>query len=412
MGETTPGVAMRHTTESMTLREEMEHDLSTNILPYWMNKMVDADNGGFYGRRDGHDVLDKSADKGVILTTRILWTFAHAARVYADRDVQQSSDYRRMADRAYDYLIANFVDNEFGGVYWMLDAKGNPTSTKKQIYAQAFAVYALTEYFMVTQKKEALDKSIQIFYLIEKYSFDHEFNGYFEAFDRHWNLLADLRLSVKDANEKKTMNTHLHVLEAYTNLYRCWKDAALKKQLHNLILVFKDKIVDTRHHFQLFFDEHWNLRSHEISFGHDIEGSWLLFEAAEVLGDESLIATLKALAVKMVDTTIREGMDTDGGIMNEAGHKGVNDTDKHWWPQSEAIVGLVNAYALTGEDRYLKIANHVWRFIKNNLIDREAGEWHWRVNRAGTVIRDEDKAGPWKCPYHNGRAALEIIRRL
>jgi mannobiose 2-epimerase len=273
-------------------------------------------------------------------------------------------------------------------------------------------MYALTEYFLLTQKKEALEKSIQIFYLIEKYSFDLDFNGYFEAFDRHWNLLADLRLSIKDANEKKTMNTHLHVLEAYTNLYRCWKDPVLKKQLRNLIVVFRDKIIDAHHHFQLFFDEQWNVKSHEISFGHDIEGSWLLFEASEVLGDYDLITELKETSVKMVDITIREGMDSDGGIMNEAGHNGVNDTDKHWWPQSEAIVGLVNAWQLTGEDRYLKTANQVWSFIKNNLIDHEAGEWHWRVSRSGNVFREEDKAGPWKCPYHNGRAALEILRRL
>jgi cellobiose epimerase len=412
MGQTTSGVIMIRDPERMALRTEMERDLSQNILPYWMNKMVDEENGGFYGRRDGHDVLEKDADKGVILNTRILWTFSHAARIHVESGAAAIADYRRIADRAYAYLINHFVDKEFGGVYWMVDVKGKAVSTKKQIYAQAFAMYAFTEYFLLTHHKEALDKSIQLFYLIEKYSFDREFNGYFEAFDRQWNLLSDLRLSVKDANEKKTMNTHLHVLEAYTNLYRCWKDPILRKQLRNLILVFRDKIIDPHFHFQLFFDEHWNVRSHEISFGHDIEGSWLLFEAAEVLGDHELIDALKPVCIKMVDNTIREGMDSDGGIMNEAGHRGVNDTDKHWWPQSEAIVGLVNAWQLTGDEKYLKTASHVWGFIKNNLIDREAGEWHWRVTRAGTVMREEDKAGPWKCPYHNGRAALEILQRL
>jgi mannobiose 2-epimerase len=392
--------------DTEALRGEFRKELVSNILPYWINAMVDNEQGGFYGRRDGYDHLESHADKGVILNTRILWTFSKAANVMDD------PNFKKIADRAYHYIIRYFVDPEFRGVYWMVDYKGNPVAMKKQIYAQAFAIYALVEYFRATGRKQSLDLAVDLFHLIENYSFDKKENGYLEAFDREWNLLEDLRLSDKDANEKKTMNTHLHVLEAYTNLYRSWKDPFLAKQLKNLIIVFRDKIISKTNHFNLFFDEHWNVRSHEISFGHDIEGSWLLFEAAEVLGDKKLIDEIKEICVSMVEETLQKGTDVDGSVMNEGDVHGISDTDKHWWPQAEALVGFVNAWQLSANDKYLEAAIKNWRFIQEKLIDKERGEWHWRVSRGGVVYREEDKAGPWKCPYHNGRAMLELMMRL
>jgi mannobiose 2-epimerase len=386
--------------QNALLKAEMFGELTRNVLPYWMNSMVDEKFGGFYGRRDGFDRLVENSPKAIILNTRILWTFAQAAR-------QISTQYLPIADRAYSYLLNNFFDAEQGGVYWMLDHTGKPVETKKQVYAQAFAIYALSEYYLATKKKEALEKAIHLFELIERYSFDPVYNGYLEAFDRDWRLLEDLRLSEKDANEKKTMNTHLHVLEAYTNLYRCWPDDKLRKQLRNLIIVFRDKIINNDLHFRLFFDEQWNSKSNEISYGHDIEGSWLLYEAAEVLDDHDLLKEIKHLSVAMVDVAIRQGLDDDGGLMNEA-----HDADKHWWPQAEALVGLVNAWQLTSRSEYLDLTSQVWSFIKTRMIDRKHGEWYWRVDRDGNVNFSEDKAGPWKCPYHNGRAMLELLRRL
>lgn len=384
----------------LVLKKEMYDELTRNILPYWTNKMVDTEYGGFYGRRDGHDQLVEQAPKGVILNTRILWTFSQAAR-------QVSGEYLPVATRAYHYLITYFFDKEKGGVYWMVDHTGQPVETKKQVYAQAFAIYALTEYYLATRQTESLEKAIQLFEYVERYSFDPSYNGYLEAFDRDWNLMEDLRLSDKDANEKKTMNTHLHVLEAYTNLYRCWPDSQVKKQLVNLIELFRDKIVSSDFHFKLFFDEQWNVKSEEISYGHDIEGSWLLFEAAEVTGEETMIEEMKALSVKMVDVAVAEGLDRDGGLMNEK-----HDADKHWWPQAEALVGLINAWELTSKKEYFFTTIKVWDFIKTKLVDKEFGEWFWRVDSAGQVNYDEDKAGPWKCPYHNGRAMLELMKRL
>jgi cellobiose epimerase len=388
------------------LRGEFRNELASNILPYWIHSMVDNEQGGFYGRRDGYDHLESQADKGVILNTRILWTFSQAA------DVLDDPSFKKIADRAYQYIVRYFIDPEFRGVYWMVDYKGNPVATKKQIDAQAFTIYAFVEYFRATGRKQSLELAIDLFHLIENYSFDKGENGYLEAFDREWNLPEDIRLSDKETNEKKTMNTHLHILEAYTNLYRAWRDPFLAKQLKNLIVIFREKIINKTNHFNLSFDEHWNVRSHEISFGHDIQGSWLLFEAAKVLGDKMLVDEIKVICLAMVDETLKVGIDADGSVMNEGDEYGLSDTDKHWWPQAEALVGLVNAWQLSADDKFLEAAIKNWRFIQDKLIDHEKGEWHWRVSRGGIVCREEDKAGPWKCPYHNGRAMLELMRRL
>lgn len=385
---------------------ELLDELKKNIFPYWMNKMVDREKGGFYGKRDGYDVLIKDSPKAIILNTRILWTFSNAARTFKE------SVYYEMADRAYRYILKYFVDKKNGGVYWMVDFEGKPLQTKKQIYAQAFTIYALTEYYLATKNDNSLEEAIKLFRLIERYSLDTQENGYLEAFDKQWNLLEDLRLSDKDANEKKTMNTHLHVLEAYTVLYRAWKDEYLHKQLHNLIMIFQEKIINKNFQYDLFFDEHWKLQSAKTSYGHDIEGSWLLCEAAYALGDPALIKIIEALAIKTVDKTIAEGLDQDGGLMNEIEPGKFLDGDKHWWPQVEAMVGLVNAWQITRDEKYLHTTNRIWSFIKKNLIDQKNGEWHWMVHRNGAVNYNEEKAGPWKCPYHNGRGLMEVCKRL
>lgn len=380
----------------------------SNILDWWMAHTPDHEHGGFIGRMDGRGQIDAQAEKGVILNTRILWTFSAAARM------TPHPEYRRMADRAYEYLLRYFWDREEGGFFWTLDHKGLPQQSKKQVYAQAFAIYALSEYYLLTAKKEALDKANETFALLERFSRDREKGGYLEAYSREWVLLADLRLSDKDANEAKTMNTHLHVLEAYTNLLRAnAADKQVGQALSGLIELFLKKFIDPETaRMHLFFDADWQLKSHEISFGHDIECSWLLVEAAEVLGDAALLAQSRAMAVRMADSVLRNGMDADGGILNEANPDGLTDTDKHWWPQAEAVVGFLNAAHLTGEVQFQEAAAAVWQFIQQHLKDTTLGEWYWRVNRAGTPITTEDKVSQWKCPYHNGRACMEAIRRL
>lgn len=380
---------------------------AASIFNFWINETEDNKNGGFIGAIDGDGTKHPEAEKGAVLNARILWSFSAGYRVF------KNPEYLASAKREFDYLIKYFIDKDFGGVYWMLDCKGNPVNTRKQIYAQAFAIYGLVEYYKITSDKNALDQAIKLYELIEKYSFDPVKNGYFEAYSREWVLLEDLRLSDKDKNEKKTMNTHLHVLEAYTNLYRVWKDKNLENRLINLINVFLEKIIDNkRGFFNLFFDEDWTHKSEENSYGHDIEGSWLLWEAAEVSQNEDIKAKCKPICIDMAEQAYRDGLDKDGGLMSEGLFGKLTDTDKHWWPQAESVIGFANAWQLTGDDKFIKASLNSWTFIKNHIIDKHKGEWFWRVSRDLKVYPQEQKTGPWKCPYHNSRMCMEIVERF
>ncbi len=389
------------------LKNEVFDELTCNILPFWTTKMKDRKRGGYFGRMTGKNELIVGAPKGGILHARILWTFSSAALRL------KSDEYLAEARWAKEYLCAHFFDDESGGTYWMLHADGTPADTKKQIYSQAFFIYALTEYYRANGDEEALDRAKELFWLIEQHSFDSVKNGYMEAYSRDWVLLEDLRLSEKDANEKKTMNTHLHLLEAYTNLFRVWKEEQLARQLRNLIDLFLKKIIDpVSGHLNLFFDEEWRCKSTLHSFGHDIETSWMLEEAALVLGDEATLRKLQAVTLRIADAAT-EGLNDRGALINERDWSGGHQDEWcDWWPQAEAVVGFYNAWQLTGKEDWLNKARNSWQFIKKYLIDEEEGEWFWSVSPDGKKDRVNDKAGFWKCPYHNGRMCLELIERI
>lgn len=390
-----------------TLRKEVTEELEGNILPFWMNKMTDRERGGFYGRISGEDVLMPNEPKGAILNARILWTFSAAYRLL------KKPEYLATATRAKRYLLDFFYDKQFGGIYWSVDCEGNPIDTKKQIYALGFAIYGLSEYARATGDEEALEYAIRLFEVIEKYSFDAEKNGYVEALTRDWQPIADMRLSDKDENEKKTMNTHLHILEPYANLYRVWKDGRLKTQLKNLIELFVTKILDTQtYHLNLFFEDDWTNKYHLISYGHDIEASWLIHEAALVLGDETVLKQIEPVIVRIARAA-DEGLNADGSMTYERfSDKGETDRELHWWVQAENVVGHLNLYQHFGDEEALSTALRCWQFIKDKLIDRENGEWYWSRFADGSINRNDDKAGFWKCPYHNGRMCLEINERF
>ena len=387
------------------LRQELEKELTEGILPYWINNTVDTIKGGFYGRINFQNEPIKNAEKGIILTSRILWTFSAAFKQF------RNQRYKKIAQHAYQYLIDKLWDHEYQGVYWMVDSDGNPTETRKHVYAQAFTIYALAEYYGAFGEHAALELAEELYFKIEEECLDPVNGGYFEAYDRQWNLLDDVRLSDKDRNEPKSMNTHLHLLEAYTNLYRYWPDSNLKKRLHALVDIFLNHIIDHKKKSLItFFGEDWSPRSDEISFGHNIESAWLLLEAADTLGDYPEHELLLRTCLDITKQVQKNGLDNDGGIFNEANEKGLVDDDKDWWPQAEAIVGFINAYEYTGDVQYLNSTEMVWQFIKKYIIDHKHGEWHEKVNRAGTPY-ELDKVRSWKCPYHNGRLALEGIKR-
>ena len=389
------------------LANRIEDDLRRNVLPFWINRVVDRAGGTFFGALTNDLVVDPAAERGALLTTRILWTFAAAYRHYAD------PAYLAMADHAYADLLTRFHDPRHGGFYWSINADGSVLRDRKQVYEQAFAIYALAEYHAATGRREPLDLAVTAFRLIEQHAREPRHGGYLEAFARDWSPIADLRLSAVDLNEPKSQNTHLHIMEAYTNLLRVWPDPALRRAQTELLGIMLDRIVDPRtSHLGLFFAEDWTLRSDRISYGHDIEAAWLLTQAAEVLGNSSLMARIHPLAVRIADVTLAEGIDADGAVVNEGSPTGYTDSNKEWWQQSEAVIGFLNAYQLSGEPRFLTAAGRTWAFIETRLIDRQHGEWFRGVTRDGRILAGELKVSFWKCPYHNGRLGLEAVTRL
>ena len=389
------------------LKKTMKDVLENNILNYWIHKVKDEENGGFYGRVDGNDQVHPEAEKGAVMNARILWAFSAAYRVL------KKPEYLEAATRAKEYVRDHFLDKEYGGIYWSVDYKGNPLDTKKQTYAIGFAIYGFSEYARATGDKEALDIAISLYHDIEKHAFDAKNNGYIEALTREWQPIADMRLSDKDENGSRTMNTHLHIIEPYTNLYRVWKNDSLKSQLCNLIEIFIDKILNAETgHLELFFDEDWNSKYRIVSYGHDIEASWLIHEAALVLGDEALLEKVEPL-VEFIAAAADEGLASDGAMAYETFlTKQRTDTDRHWWVQAENIVGHSNLYQHFDDEVALQKAFRCWEFIKKNLIDNRNGEWYWSIYADGMVNTDDDKAGFWKCPYHNGRMCMEIMERF
>ena len=376
------------------------------ILEFWSTRALDQRYGGFVGQIDHFGNVHEESLKGAVLNARILWTFSAAYRALG------TDGLKTMATRAYRYLTGKCWDRRNGGLYWTLDARGNPVNSRKQAYAQGFGIYALSEYFMATKDEESLAYARKLYDLLEDKFLDEMHGGYVEALDKRWGRLEDMRLSPKDANLPKSMNTHLHILEPYTNLYRAWPDERLKISLLHLLDLFQHKIIDSQTgHFRLFFEMDWQCKSNTVSFGHDIEGAWLMHEAAQETGDRQLIRDVQQSSIRLVDSTLQEGTDADGSIFYEK--EGAHlDTDKHWWPQAEAMVGLMDAWEITHKNLYLEQALKVWIFIREHMMDHEHGEWYWRVDKQGKPEPTEDKAGFWKCPYHNTRALLEMLRRI
>jgi cellobiose epimerase len=384
-------------------RLEVQDELD-NILSYWMRHTLDEAHGGFVGRIDHAGRVYPEAPKGSVLNSRILWSFSAA---YAQTGREQ---YLLMARCAFEYFTEYFIDKEHGGVYWTVDYLGRPLETRKQVYAQAFAIYALADFYGCSKDERVRDIAIEIYRALVKHAYDKEHGGYVEALARDWSQTGELRLSPKDMNVQKSMNTHLHVLEGFACLYRAWADEELKHQMKLLIEIFLGHIIDKDSgHLQLFFSREWQPVSEIISYGHDVEAAWLVQEAAELVDDEGLLEQVKKVSVQMADAAAR-GLDEDGGLWYE--HHKELVKEKHWWPQAEAMVGFFNAYQLTGDDTYLERSLNAWKFIKDCILDNRGGEWYWGVHADYSVMDGEDKVGLWKCPYHNSRACMEIMKRI
>jgi len=387
------------------LKKEVDKELRS-ILSWWKQHAIDKKRGGFYGSVNNGNTPDATAPKGVVMTSRVLWAFSAAYSHTND-----PSDLL-IATRAWEYLRDHFIDKRHGGVFWSVDANGDIHEDRKQIYGLAFCLYGLAEYYKIKREEPVLQEAKKLCNFIEQYSWDKEKGGYIEAFTREWKPLDDLRLSEKDDNQKKTMNTHLHVIEAYANLYQVWPDPALEQRITGILDLFNRYIINSKTmHLDLFMDEDWQVKSTLQSYGHDIEAAWLLQECAETTEDKIYIDYFRQLAVKLA-AAAAEGLDKDGGLWYEFDPATSHlIKEKHSWPQAEALVGFFNAWQISADKKFLARSHQTWEFIKQHIKDSKKGEWFWGVNEDYSPMQ-KDKAGFWKCPYHNTRACLEIIKRI
>ncbi len=388
------------------LKKEISENLTQNLLPYWSTKMIDRVNGGFYGRVDANEQVYPDADKGGILNARILWTFSSAYRVLND------SSYLHLATYAKDYILTYFIDNEYGGGYRTVKPNGEPSDTRKHTLTESYFIYALAEYYRATGDQEALNKAKEIFETVEKYALDKEYNGYFEVFTRDWKRSPDLLIGERSPKDEKTMITHLHILEAYAGLYRVWPEERMKERLRNILELINEKIVNNKtFHLHYFLDRNWKSTTAIDSYGHDIEASWLIYEAARLLKDPGLLGKVRKLSVRIADAAA-EGIREDGSMLtekdNESGHI---VTVRSWWEQAESVVGYLNAFEITGDASYLDKSINSWNYIKQYFVDNTHGGWYPLVLETGEP-GTRDKAGFWTCPYHNGRMCLEVIERI
>jgi mannobiose 2-epimerase len=396
------------------LRREAAAELRDDILPFWESHVFDSEGWVVGTITDDLRILDDVPRHSVIVA-RILWTFA--AAVKAEEDPGLRERWLAVGEKALRALVDRCWDLENGGVYWSLAPNGAPLEDRKQVYAQGFALYGLAEWNKATGDPDALDLAWRLFDAIETHARERVHGGYLEALARDWSPHADMTLSERDLNVPKSMNTNLHILEAYTNLLRVTGDGRVREALTDLLNVCLDHIVgyEPWAHCRLFFDLEWRSLTPNISWGHDIEASWLLWDAAKALGDEALTARTRTATLALADAVLDHGVDPDGSVLYEGTPDEIVEAEKHWWPQAEGVVGWLNAYEMTGDPRYRDAALAAWAFIEEHVIDREHGEWFSVLSREGEPLPDHPaskKMGPWKCPYHNARACLEVMRRV
>lgn len=382
---------------------EIKQHLTDRLIPFWQG-MKDKEYGGFYGWL-GYDLkLDKKAVKGCILNSRILWFFSNAYMLLKDEELRAS------ADHAFAFLKEHCIDREYGGVYWSVQYNGEPEDMTKHTYNQAFAIYALSSYYAASGDQEALDLAKTLYRLVEERCTDEY--GYLEAFSRTFEPADNEKLSENGVMAEKTMNTLLHVLEAYTELYRVTEEETVADRMRYLLDLLVDKVYNEKAGRQeVFFDKTWNSLLDLYSYGHDIETAWLADRSLEILDDPAYTDKTAPVTRTITENIYRRAY-VDHSLVNES-ENGVVDTTRVWWVQAEAVVGFLNGYQKSpGQKKYLDAARDIWNYIKESFIDkREGSEWYWALDREGKPL-EKPIVEPWKCPYHNGRMCFEVIRRM
>ena len=387
-------------TRSEKFLQEVRENLTSCILPYWL-RLKDP-RGGFYGEVAADGTILYDAPRGVILNARIIWSFAAAYQALPD------TAYLVAAVHARDYFLEHFCDHKYGGVYWSVDAAGERLDTKKQLYSQGFAIYALSELYKATGDDEVLKNAINLYKVVETYFADKENGGYIEALARDFSPLEDMSLSAHDINADKTMNSHLHVLEAYANLYQVWPDEELKAAVEKLLDIIGTKVMAADGHLQLYFRKDWSVMPGGVSYGHDIETSWLALECAMALKDIDVVNRVRPWALAMGKAG-NEGLFPDGSMRYEKFLDGKYDDSRQWWVQAETVVGNLWLWKYHSDPQGAERALSAWSYIRENLVDSKDGEWWWAVLPDGKVDLSQPKVGFWKCPYHNTRMCLQVL---
>ena len=391
----------------MTLTEAFESEvrkvLENNILNYWLT--LKDPQGGFFGEADSSGEIQYDAPRGTILNARIIWSFAAAYRALG------KPEYLEAALHAEDWFLRHFVDGENGGVYWCVAADGTPCDDKKQLYAQGFAIYGLSELYKVTHDEKTLQAAMDLFRTVEAKFRDAEHSGYTEALARDFSPLEDMSLSAHDINADKTMNSHLHLLEAYANLYQVWPDPLLRLAVAELLEIVCGRIMGPDGHLRLYFRRDWTVLPGGVSYGHDIETSWLALECAMALSDRALVDRVRPAALLMGKAG-NEGLRPDGSMLYEKLEDGTLDLSRQWWVLAESVVGNLWLWKYHGDAQGIGRAFSTWAYIRDNVVDWNNGEWFWAVHPDGTPDKESPKAGFWKCPYHNTRMCLQVIHLL
>jgi cellobiose epimerase len=398
-------------------------ELTEDILPFWEKYGRDVATGGFYASLGNDNVGDPAGSRSVVMTSRHLWAYSAAAKTL------KNPSLLAMADYAWNALTKNFIDPVHGGVFWSVRPDGSPDVSKKQIYGEAFALYALSEYASALHEirgdrpgaEAAILQALSIYELLEKNARERTYGGYVEARARDWKPTSDLKLSEKDIDCAKSMNTNLHVLEALSSLLRALRavrpsapviQSRVAESLSSLIVVTVDRILGKDGHLDLYFNDDWSSIRDVVSYGHDIETSWLLWEALETLDDPALSRALKSVVIRIAEVALAEGADPETGAMENEFHGGKKDRTRVWWCQAEALVGFCNAWQLTGDEKFLAAAEAQWKWIETRQIDRKNGDWFASVAPDGTPDLREAKGGNWKTSYHNGRCCMEMLNRF
>lgn len=390
-------------TELNGFKEEIKSELENHIIPFW-NNLCDYEKGGFYGYMSSDLELDKNAEKGVILHSRILWFYSNCYLTLKREDCLEK------AKHCFEFLKNYCVDRDQGGVYWLMNADGTVSDSMKHTYCQAFFIYAMASYYDASKDKEALELAMSVFNTVETKCVDDI--AYLEAQSKEFELVENDALSENGLMADKTMNTVLHLIEAYTELYRVNPDKRVLERLKFQLELTYDKIYDKEgHKLLVFFDREMKVIGDIHSYGHDIEATWLLDRACDVIGDKELTKKISAMN-KAIVANIADIAFENGSLNNERDKTEINKL-RIWWVQAESVVGFLNGYQRYGEEKYLEMSKSVWNYIKNHIIDkREGGEWFSQIEENGSYTKAKATVDPWKCPYHNGRMCLEVIRRV